>query len=75
MLVNKLTNVNKWHHTVKCYRCFDSSNEEIICCTDEVRRRQEKGKTANLSVKQTNKKAKITHFKAMYITFLTKYIL
>lgn len=50
--------------------CFDSSNEEIICCTDEVRCRQGREKAATLSVKQTNKKPKITHFKAIQSTSL-----
>lgn len=36
--------------------CSDRSTDFLICCSDELR-------TANLSVNQTNKTGKITHFK------------
>lgn len=51
-------------------RCFvTNDDEEIMCSTDEVRSGTEGRKTANLSVKETNKKGRLPDFKA--ITYMT----
>lgn len=50
--------------------CFvTNDDEEIMCCKDEVRSGAEGRKTANLSVKETNKKGRLPNFKAtIYMT-------